>query len=339
MFRLTSVHDRLVSGALGLGLTSAVMMFGFGVSSSAVATPADEVAVFAQCPLDTPGGVDGCLVLRGEGGEITIGKLRVPIVNTQVMQGGFINSEETGAMSLVGAANGETFPRTPQRVPDGTVQCDNTRGSKWFGRRGHRRWFERGERGLCRAIFENKHAGLYITPELAAPVSSIILDENAAFSEQGTAISLPVKFKLENPLLGDDCYIGSDTNPIVIELTDGTSGSLTGKIGQITTRDEARILIITASTFVDNTFAAPAATDCGYGGRLDSFINTKLGLPAPAGTNAEILIGTHEQAGARLVRESEESSTTPSSTPPPPHGEPGATSQPSPTEPSISIRG
>ena len=199
----------LLVSVRGLGVASAIMVLVFvlGISSSAVATSASEVAVFAQCPLKNQE-LAGCLVIRSEGGEITIGNLKAPIVNTQTMQGGFIENAETGAMTLVGAANGETFPRTPQRVPDGSVQCDKTRGARRFGRRDHRWWWlERAEHGLCRAIFENKHAGLYMTPELAAPASSVVLNEDAAFIEQGTAISLPVKFKLENPLLGNDCYI------------------------------------------------------------------------------------------------------------------------------------
>ncbi len=50
--------------------------------------------------------------------------------------------------------------------------------------------------------------------------------------EQGTALELPVQVHLENPgsfdLLGANCYIGSSTTPITLDLTTGTSGSLTG---------------------------------------------------------------------------------------------------------------
>ena len=57
----------------------------------------------------------------------------------------------------------------------------------------------------------------------------------------------------------------------------------------------------TRGTFVSDTFAAPEATGCGYGGLLDSLINTKLGLPAAAGTNTAIFNGTHEQASSEDV--------------------------------------
>jgi hypothetical protein len=288
-----------------------------------MATPGGEFAVFAQCPLGTSG-VTGCVAIHAESGEITIGKLKAPIVNPQTLQGGFIENEETLALVFVGATDGETLPRTAQTVSAGSVQCDQPRGGRWSGRK-HRWfarhehwWFERAEHRLCKAIFENNRAGLYITPELAAPASSIGLNLAAALAEQGTALSLPVKLRLENPLLGNECYIGSDTTPIVIDFTDGPAGALTGKLGQIGLNPEGTILTISGVTFVNDTFVAPEATGCGYHGWLDKLINTKLGLPAPAGTNTAILNGTHEQAGSEVVAEHDEPTTT-TPQPPTPH--------------------
>lgn len=293
MFRLVNI-GRLMSSTRGLGLAGAVMMMVFALGvPSAMATPGGEFAVFAQCPLGAPG-VSGCVALRAESGEVTVGKLKVPIVIPQILQGGFIPSETSGALTFVGAANGETLPRTPQIVPAGAVQCEKTHGGGWF---------ERGEHRLCKAIFENKWAGLYVTPELAAPASSIGLDIGAALAGQGIALSVPLKFRFENPLLGNECYIGSDSNPIIMDLTDGSSGTLTGKLGQLHFTPEGTLLILSNFTFVNSTFAAPEATGCGYRGRLDSLINTKLGLPAPAGTNTAILTGTHEQASVEVVEE------------------------------------
>ena len=39
----------------------------------------------------------------------------------------------------------------------------------------------------------------------------------------GARREAPVKVKLENPILGEECYVGSDTEPIVLQLTTGTT--------------------------------------------------------------------------------------------------------------------
>ncbi len=283
----------------------AVCSFG---ASAAVAAPGGEFAVFKECPIGAEG-LKGCLVFHIESGEVKVGNVTVPIVNTQTLQGGFGNpNPETGEQAFYGAENGETLPRTPQPVPSGSVGCSAT---------GTGGWRERGELQLCEAIF-GSWSGLYETLELAAPASSIGLNEALAQLQVGTALSLPVKIKLENPLLGNECYIGSDADPIVIELSTGVSGSLKGKVGELASRDSGEILVASDNTLVSNTFAAPEASGCGYRGVLDSLINTKVGLPAPAGANTVVFNEIHEQAGHDAVEEEEanESSTTP---PPPPH--------------------
>ena len=45
-------------------------------------------------------------------------------------------------------------------------------------------------------------------------------------------IVLPIKVRLVNPLLGAECSIGSNSHPIVLSLTTGTSGRLTGNPGK-----------------------------------------------------------------------------------------------------------
>ena len=156
-----------------------------------------------------------CIVSKTESGEISIGKTAVPIVKPQTLQGGF-DEEESGALQFVGAANGETLSKTPQKVPGGLldlVKCNEIKGEGFF---------EKLERGACELVFENKTNGVNATTELAAPASSIGLNENNLFLQSGTGVSLPVKIKMENSLLGSECYIGSNSNPITINLTTGT---------------------------------------------------------------------------------------------------------------------
>jgi hypothetical protein len=289
-----------ISHTLAITTALVVSFAALGVSTAA-ATPKGEYAVFAQCPLSNPELV-GCLVSRTESGHITINTTEVPIVKTQTLQGGFEEIEATHATPFVGAADGETLSKTPQKVPGGLldlVKCNEIKGEGFF---------EKLERGACELIFENKTTGVNATTELAAPASSIGLNEFALLTESGTALSLPVKVKLENPLLGNECYIGSNSSPIVINLTSGTSGSVKGKAGKLSSKAEGGILVIKENTLVNNTFSAPKATGCGefFSFLLDPIINGKLGLPSGEGKNTAVLNNTIEQATARLVRASEE---------------------------------
>jgi hypothetical protein len=268
-------------------------------ASSALAVPKGEYSVFEQCPTSIKT-LSGCVVSRTESGSVTLGKTEVPIVKTQTLQGG-VENIEPGVKHLVAAVNGETLTKTPQKVPGGLagiVKCNEIKGEGFW---------EKLERAGCEAIFENKYTGVNATTELAAPATSVILSlAGAEFPELGPALILPIKVKLENPLLGNECYIGSNTHPIVLELTTGKSGTLTGSLGELTSRAEGGILVVKNSKLVDGTFSAPAATGCGefFSFLLDPIINSKIGLPATTG-NTAIFNTTLELADIEFVRESE----------------------------------
>jgi hypothetical protein len=288
--RLTSIRRPVVAMAMALAL----LIVALSAASSASAAPKGEYAVFAECPTSNPE-LAACLVARAESGSITFGNTTVPIVNTQTLQGGFIE-EASGAMKFVAAAKGNTLTKTPQKVPGGLlglVKCNEITNE--------------GERKVCEAIFENKLTGVNATIELAAPASDIYLNEENLEEEMGTALQLPVKVKLENPLLGSECYIGSNASPIEVPLTTGTSGSLKGKLGTIGSRAEGNILVISNNTLVNNTIAVPGATGCGgiFAPIVDKIIDAKLAIPAAAPTNKVILNGTLEQVSAATAREHE----------------------------------
>jgi len=265
-------------------------------ASSAVAAPKGEYAAFAECPTSNPE-LSGCIASRVESGEIKIGNEAVPIKNTQILQGGFIENEETGALTFVGAAGGNTFPPTPQVVPGGLLGtlCKALPGFL---------------SSLCNQFFSKGLTEVKATTELAAPASSIGLNEVFLEIEQGTALSLPVKIKLENLFLGSKCYIGSNSNPITLDLTTGTTNPpkpnepIKGKLGTISSRAEGGILVISNNTLVDNSFAAPGATGCGgiFSFLVDPILDSVLGIPAMAGHNTAIFNGTLEQTGAEQAR-------------------------------------
>ena len=61
------------------------------------------------------------------------------------------------------------------------------------------------------------------TVELAGPATAIKLNAENLITQSGTAIQMPVKVKLDNRLLGSNCYIGSNSSPMVLNLTTGAT--------------------------------------------------------------------------------------------------------------------
>ena len=280
---------------IAVALTALTAFIG---ASSASAQPKGEYAAFAECPTSNAE-LSACLVGRAEKGKVVFGKETVPIEKTQTLQGGFIENE-LGEFTFVGAAKGDTLTKTAQKVPgglSGLVNCNEITNEKL--------------RKSCEAVFENKLTGVWATIELAAPASDIGLNEANLLEEKGPALTLPVKVKIENPLLGGECYLGSNEHPIVVPLTTGTTSPkapntpIKGKRGSISTRAEGEILVISENSLVNNEIAVPGATGCGIGGLLDSIVDGRLGIPAAEGHNTVILEGTLEQTSAQSAREHE----------------------------------
>jgi hypothetical protein len=261
-------------------------------AAPANATPKGEFAVFSDCPVTT---ATECLFAKTETGKIVIAKENVPIEKAIVLQGG-LNELPSGEFQLVAAKDGNTLSKSPQKVPGGLaglVRC--TEISNFI------------ERAACALVFENGTTGVTATTELAGPASLVTLNLENYLARSGTALSLPIKVHLENPFLGSSCYVGSNSNPIVVNLTTGTSGSVTGTPGIAESLAEGQILSISASSLVNNTFSAPGASGCGglFSFLIDPIINSRLGIPSGPGKNTAILNGKLELAGSEAVVESE----------------------------------
>ncbi len=273
------------------------------LTSSAYAVehhPKGEYAAFNECPLSNPA-VTTCIVAKSEKGSFTIGSEKVPIVKTITLQGG-VNKFLTGEEEFFGAENGNTLTKVPQKVPGGLaglVKCNEI--SNFL------------ERLACEAIFENGLTGVNATTELAAPASSIKVNVIALVSQSGNALTLPLKIHLENPLLGSSCYIGSNSAPIVIGFTSGTTSPpkpnvpITGKPGTTTFNEAGTIVTNTGNEIVNNSYAAPGAEGCGgiFSFLIDPILDAKLSLPSTAGHNTAILAGTLLAGNAEAVKASE----------------------------------
>jgi len=247
-----------------------------------------EFERFNFCP-STTSGVVKCIVAVTNGGEITLGKKKTPIINKVTLQGGIDEAnEETNISAFVGATNGITLSKTPQPVPGGLLGIVPPEKSPALVKL------------LSKFFFENELTGINATLELAKPASEIQISNYNLLVEEGLAMKLPVKVHLENPFLGSSCYVGSSSKPIIWNLTTGPTSplapnvSIHGKAGFAELKEKSEIIELTENELVENAWAAPEATGCGgiLSFLVDPVIDGQIGLPASDGNNTSVLKNT-----------------------------------------------
>jgi hypothetical protein len=257
---------------------------------------------FDFCPSTNPAAFK-CLNSLTTGGEVVLGKKTVPIINPVTVQGGVTEPAEVGEefrSHLIAATNGETLSKTPQPVPGGLLGLVPPESSPPL------------IKSLVEAAAENGLTGVDATLELARPASEAEISESNLAFEEGVALKLPVKIHLENPFLGNSCYVGSNSVPIIWNLTTGPTSppagveSIHGFGGQLEFLEEFQIAEISGSELVDNAWAAPKSTGCG-GALLESLVDPvidgQVGLPSAAGANVAILDASSFLALSEAVNE------------------------------------
>lgn len=254
--------------------------------------PTGEFEQFGECPLNNAE-VTNCVYSLSSGGSFTVGSKTVPLVNPVTLQGGFQGTGEEILFS--GAENGQTLSKTPQPVPGGLLGIT---APKWWPI-WIQNWFNN--------LINEGLTGVNATVELAAPASAIKLSTFNLLTREGTALGLPAKIHLENAILGSSCYIGSNSHPVQIDFTTGTSGALEGAVGTLEFNKTFTLITIKGGKLVNGTFPAPAASGCGgiFSFLVDPLVNSILGLPAGEGKNSAVLEGVLQTANANAVRESE----------------------------------
>ena len=283
---------RIAVGSMSLALAGLIF------ASTAVAAPHNpkgEFSQFGDCPLNNPNITD-CVYSVTSKGAFTIGKKTVPIVNPVTLQGGF--EGENQAIKFYGAEDGNTLSKTPQPVPGGLLGITAPT------------WWPKFVQDWFNGLINEGFTGVNATVELTGPtkgLTNIKLSTVNLLEGTGTALGLPVKFHLENAILGGSCFIGSSTSPVQINFTTGTSGALKGNVGTLAFNEELTLLTLSGGKLVDGTFAAPNVNGCG--GIFSIFINplvdSILGTPSASGKNAATLEGVLKDAASSAVRESE----------------------------------
>lgn len=289
---MRSKSKLVAGGVIAAALVAAVF------AASALASshnPKGEYAGFAECPLNRVTITD-CVLSVSSGGEFTVGTKTVPLVNAVTLQGGF---EGAGAETeFYGAENGDTLSKTAQPVPGGLLGIT---APTWWPKE-LQEWFNNQiNEGLT---------GVTATVELTGPskgLTNVKLNTENLLTQTGTALGLPVKIKLSNAILGSNCYIGSNSKPVPLNFTTGTSGSLEGAVGEFSFNEAFTIVTISGGKLVDGTYAAPGASGCGgiFSFFIDPLVNSILGLPSASGKNTAVLEGKLQDANAEAVKASE----------------------------------
>ncbi|MCW3033457.1 MAG: putative secreted protein [Solirubrobacterales bacterium] len=258
MKRTPSARRRVVRAGLLASCTAMLLcaLLGAGAGSALAANSQlkEEFAEFLDCPEATAG---VCTVAHTTSGEFKMGTKDVPIEKPITLQGGLAFSS-LQAQPLIPARDGNTLISPPQKVPGGLLGI-----------------------GLIEGIGGEVTA----TATIAGPATGIQVNQYFLAEGGGIAVVLPLKIKLDNPLLGGECLIGSDSEPVVLHLT-------TTKMGTIGNLAKGKITKISNVTLEDTAFAVPAAKNCGISTVL---VNLLAGLPSGAGHNKAVMIGDFEQ--------------------------------------------
>lgn len=231
------------------------------LSSPAAAEEDHPFEVFRNCPAEqmlaeAADLTTSCVTAVVTGGTFVIGKGTVPVTAESVLSLG-IATVGTGEKTF--GTPGKVFTSSPMQVPGGLL----------------------GVPGLERLL-----PGLTdVTATVELATTELPQIDILASIYGGEVVALPIKIRLRNALLGNKCSIGSNADPIVLHLSSEKAGSFEF----VPVGETGSLIHAKGSVVADRSFAVPAATGCGLGGALNGVVNSRQGLPSPAGKNSAVL--------------------------------------------------
>ncbi|SCF70999.1 hypothetical protein [Streptomyces sp. Ncost-T10-10d] len=251
-------------------------------SATAATTLNGNWAPFNRCPVDAPAmlAADGatdtatCVSSHSASGSIKLGNTVVPVGASDLQIG--VVTHPGGGATVVSPQGGALIADSAQ-IPGGLLGLMCPSDIPVIT-------------GICNQLTDNSLNRVTATIESVNNPSGFQL--LAGTTTGKPIITLPVRIHLENPFLGNSCYIGSASDPILLRpenLTrptvstqkfagDGTTDA-TGPMGRIS---------LVGATQNDTTYAVPAAGGCGLG-LLNWAVNLKTGLPSASGNNNVVL--------------------------------------------------
>lgn len=201
---------------------------------------------WSSCPVADPD-VGTCATVVSRGGELKIGSLSVPVPDGSLKVAGGVKYEllpdgDFKDVFVPQAGTNYGVLSNPITIPGGVFGIDTPLGAT----------------------------------QVKAQVEAVGLPSVDVLDAK---VSLPVRMKLSNSLLGDNCYIGSASKPITFNLT--TSGNPPSQpIGSVPGA------VFPNVPHTDNSFSVPAASGCGFLGSLNWVVNLRADTPSAAGKNS-----------------------------------------------------
>jgi hypothetical protein len=202
---------------------------------------------------------EGCIDIQNRSGNLNIKGFNVPLGESLEIRG-TIRGNGTETPDFVPPAGTNGFFSRAVPVPGGLL------GIEWI-----------------------PGTSVLAITELAGPASAIRI------TAVPPTIRLPLKVRLVNTLLGMDCHIGTNRNPVNLNLISGTTSPpppnrpISGRLGEFSFGE--RGIQIIGNVNVENSFAIPGATECGLGlGLINTLVNLKLKLPSAAGNNSAEIV-------------------------------------------------
>jgi hypothetical protein len=225
---------------------------------------------FSGCP--TGSDVIACVDVQSRSGSMDIKGFTVPLGDSLRIRGGIVGTSDPELGAMRAPTNGGVFVARPVNVPGGLLGID----------------------------FPIPGNAVTATAKLAGPASSLRINPTQL------RLKLPMKLKLDNPILGLFCTIGTDSSPANVDLIIGTTNPpapnrpISGRAGRLSFDPATGTLILADNLNVDNAFSIPGASSCGLGlGLVNTVINAKLKLPSAGGNNT-LMVGS--DAALRVPR-------------------------------------
>lgn len=237
-------------------LTKRLVGVGAGALAATAMIGGTAGAVFPDYTGCVTAGNIACINIQSRSGYLDIKGFQAPIGESLQISGSFdVNGRFTPKLGTTGVI------ARPIQVPGGILGID----------------------------FPLPGNAVTATAKLAGPTSSLRVDAG------NQIVAMPMKLELTNPIIGPGCQIGSNSNPVNVNLIPGTTNPpapnrpITGSYGRggLVGTDQIQIF---GAVNVDNSFSIPGASNCGIGlGLINSIINLKLKLPSAAGNNTLVI--------------------------------------------------
>ncbi|MFI1014990.1 hypothetical protein [Streptomyces sp. NPDC020965] len=239
---------------------------------------------FTRCPVDNPAmrAADGrtviatCVSSQSPSGSIKLGKTAAH-TGANDLQFGVLQNTELHTFTVVPPAGG-AIVGAPTEIPGGLLGIACPADLPVIT-------------AICKLLTDNSLNRVTATVESAGTPTGFNLA--AGLSSGKPIVNVPVRIRLQNPLLGSQCYIGSAADPIVLKPQNTTNPTLAVQRfdgdGTPNTAGAMLRFALSGNSQGDSGFAVPKANGCGLLGILNGAIDLKVGLPSPAGTNNLVL--------------------------------------------------